>query len=242
MNINYDLPHLLGYLGVFATILFGIWGIYIALKYRHSVRVNFVLRKSIALFDTIVKNITELSVSYKGLPITQNLILIEGALVNTGNKDILPTMIERPICLNLPEDYKWLTAKIISTSNSVEANIIVSDQILTINSGLFKINEFIHFQALLQAPHEANIAKIENKLDKIINLSHRIADMSKIKNVKLVNIQIKHVILIILMFLFTTIFFAYIGYDIANEKPIMDNVYSFKRSNNDIVNVVVKKG
>lgn len=240
MNIDYDLSHLLGYLGIIVTIMLGGWGIYVTLKYKHSVRVSFVLRKSIALFDTIVKNITELSVLYKGSPITQNLILIEGALVNTGNKDILPTMIERPISLNLPEDYKWLTAKIISISNNVEADINISDPTLTINSGLFKINEYIRFQALLQANHEENISKLENKLNKIIKFSHRIADMQKIKNIKLISMPTKSVMFTIFMFLFTTILFAYTGYDIAKEKPIMDTVYSFKRSNNEIINVVIK--
>jgi len=148
-------------MGIFATILFGIWGIYIALKYRSSVQISFILNKSIALFDTIVKNIAELAVLYKGAPVTQNLILIEGALVNTGTKDILPTMIEKPICLNLPEDYKWLTAKIISTSNNIEANIKVKDTLLTIDSGLFKLNEYIRFQALLQVSYEDNVAKTE---------------------------------------------------------------------------------
>jgi len=192
-------------MGIIVTILLGVWGIYVTIKYRHSVRVSFVLRKSIALFDTIVKNITDLSVLYKGSPVTQNLILIEGALANTGNKDILPTMIERPICLNLPKDYKWLTAKIISTSNNVEADLNISDPTLTVNSGLFKINEHIHFQALLQVPHEINVVNIENKMDKIINISHRIADMSKIKILKLINMQVKHLIYIILTLFFLSI-------------------------------------
>lgn len=241
MNIPYDLSQLFGYLGIFATILFGIWGIYIAIKYRKIVQISFVLRKSIALFDTIVKNIPELSVLYNGSPISQNLLLIEGALVNTGTKDILPTMIEKPICLNLPEDYKWITAKIISTHNNVDAAITLSDPTLTINSGLLKINEYIIFQALLQAPHDDNIAKIENNIHKIIKYSHRIADMPNIKNISLININIKQMVWVIIMLSLLTLFTGYLGYNIYTEKPIMQTVYSYEKPNKERVRVIIGK-
>lgn len=241
MDITYDLSHLLGYLSIFATILFGIWGIYVTIKNRFFARITFVLKKSIALFDTIVKNIPELSILYEGAPISQNLMLIEGALVNTGTKDILPTKIEKPISLNLPEDYKWVAAKIISTSNNVEADITLNDLNLTINSGLIKINEYIVIQALLQAPHDDNMGKIENKMQKIIKCCHRIADMPNIKNLRLLNIETKHLIWGIALILFAIIFSAYAGYNVATTTPIMEDIYIFKKSNNETIKVMVNK-
>lgn len=184
MNVNYDLSQLLGYIGIFVTIIFGLWGIYVTIRNKYFPQITFVLKKSIALFDTIVKNIPELSISYNGAPINQNLILIEAALVNTGKKDILPTMIEKPIYLSLPDYYKWIAGKIISTSNNIEATITLSDPTIVINSGLFKLNEYIIFQALLEVPNDNNVAKIEKKIDKIIKFSHRIADMRNIINIK----------------------------------------------------------
>jgi hypothetical protein len=80
------------------TILFGIisiigalgtlWGIYLFFKYRSITKFTVVILKTIALFDTIVKNIPGLKVIYQDIPIEPNIILIEAELLNTGTTDI----------------------------------------------------------------------------------------------------------------------------------------------------------
>jgi len=153
-------------------------------------------------------------------------------------------MIERPICLNLPEDYKWLTAKVISASDNVEANLTINDPTLMINSGLLKLNEYIRFQALLQAPHEGNITNLENKLDNIINISHRIADLPKIKFKKLPGTHIFDIFLLIsvlLGFIIGILCIGYVGYDPINQNNInQQTIYYFIKSNNEIIKVTIK--
>ena len=170
-------------------ILIGIWGIYITRKYRRIIQYNLVVINSIVLFDTIVKNIPELSISYKGSEINPDLILIECALVNTGTSAVLTDMIEEPVILLLPEEHKWVAVEKVISSPGMNIDLSLPvPQKMVINSGLFKVGDFIRFKALLLVPRDNIIfqtIKMGN-LDKIISITHRIADM---KDIIIINLK-----------------------------------------------------
>src|SRR5260370_36557833 len=105
-----SISSILGVLGVGIYLIFGAWGVYLSLVRRYQGKVTFVSEQTIGLFDAIVKNLPEMAVLYKGTPVSPNVVLIKGSLVNTGTKDISPSMIERPISLGLPAGSNWLSA------------------------------------------------------------------------------------------------------------------------------------
>ena len=64
---------ILAIIGTLATIVLGGWGIYLAVKRRYPGRITFIIEDSIGLFDSIVRNLPELAVLYKGESVRQNL-------------------------------------------------------------------------------------------------------------------------------------------------------------------------
>jgi hypothetical protein len=222
-----------GVIGAFGTL----YGVYLTIKYRSTKQFSFVIIKSIALFDTLVKNIPDLSIFYKGHNITPELILIELALLNTGTQDITPETIEKPISITLPEEYKWLSVGKTVFSSDIEADIkIIHDQKIEINTGLFKLNDFIRFQSLLSVPERDHFFKnlISGDFTKIFKFTNRISDLEiSIINLSDLNIDKllktnpnklrRSVIKLISYFLILTIANIMIGY--YNFDIIQDDLF-----------------
>ena len=59
------LTTLLAILGILVSATFGIWGVAYMIKSRYPGRITFVREQIIALFDSIVKNLDDLSISFK---------------------------------------------------------------------------------------------------------------------------------------------------------------------------------
>ena len=132
------IPTMLTVLGIAATTLFGIWGVYIVTRKRYPGEITLVVDKSIPLFDTIVKNFPALSLLYQSEPISHGLVLLKGTFLNSGKKDITPQMAEKKITLGLPENFKWLAAKIITSSPNVQASVETDVQELRFSTHFFR--------------------------------------------------------------------------------------------------------
>ena len=177
---------LLTIIGAIATIFLGSISIYLAIKKKYQGKITFIKVISLDLFDSIVKNLPELSVLYKGKPISENIVLLKGYLLNTGSKDISETMIEERIKIELPDKFKWLTVKIISKYPKVTEEFNDNRNILIFNSGLFRREEFIHFEALIEVQSNNELQNIDDfsvseLLEKNLKFTHRIADTKKIE-------------------------------------------------------------
>ena len=169
-------------ISVVATVIFGVIPLY--KKFRYPAKITFVKESTINLFDSIVKNLQDLKMTYKENPVSQDLVLIKGAILNSGSKDITKTMIEQPLELNIPTGYKWLTAKIISTAKNVKAGATIkNDQTITFELGLFRCKEYIHFEALAECPAETSKTKPypdRKNIEEAMVFIHRIADTDKV--------------------------------------------------------------
>ena len=187
--MEYLNANLLSFMGITVSAAFGAWGIYLTVKNRRIVRLTFFKDQAIALFDTIVKNLPELEVLYKSNPVTPNLVLLRGSIINTGKKDISPHMVEESLSAVLPEGFKWLTAKVVSTSENVQASIhMVDDYCIQIKTSLLHCQEYVRVQALAEVPielPEANESLDESLMDSI-SFSHRIEDAGIIAKVELI--------------------------------------------------------
>ncbi|MCX5643112.1 MAG: hypothetical protein NTZ17_00255 [Phycisphaerae bacterium] len=180
--------NMLTVVGILATVVFGvfgIWGFVIVIRRRYPGQLTYVKESYLGLFDSIVKNLPELAVLYNNLPVGQGLVLVKGAILNTGNKDITDSMVEQKLALALPSDFHWLTAKIVGNSENVKASLAIQDNSLVVSTGLFRRNEFIRFQAIVEVPIRAESdgrksESIEDRLDKAISITHRIEDTQKV--------------------------------------------------------------
>lgn len=173
---------LLTILGIVVTVALGAWGLYLTVAQRYPGRITFVKEGCIGIFDSIVRNLPELSVSYEDKPVSENLVLLKGFLLNTGSKDITPTMAEKSLTIDLPEDFRWLTAKIVSTSPSVRASAQCAAQRLYFEMGLFRRGEHIRFEALAEVPAQTDRgdSSLGEILEQALTFHHRIADTRKV--------------------------------------------------------------
>lgn len=138
----------------------------------------------IELFDAIGSTFDDLLVTYSGNPVTENLVLLNGAFINSGRTDISPSMVEQPITVSLPEGYCWLLGKVVASN--AEANLeIVNDQSFEIRTGLFRCGEFVKFHALARLPDVNSDLSNSKELMKNITFSHRITNTKEVKSMEL---------------------------------------------------------
>jgi hypothetical protein len=123
-----DTPTIVGVLGTIGTVSFGTWSVYFALrKHRYPASITFVKESSIGLFESIVRNLPELDVLYNHKPVSENLVLLKGAFLNTGTKDITEDMVETKLTIKLPDGYRWLTAKPVLSSPNITPTLKIQD-------------------------------------------------------------------------------------------------------------------
>lgn len=101
------------------------------------------------MFDAIGNSLDKLAVTYDGAAVNENLVLLNGAFINSGKFDITPDMVEQPITIRLPDGYKWLTGRVIDSNVKAEF-IQVDKNNVSISTGLFRCGEYIRFHALAQ--------------------------------------------------------------------------------------------
>lgn len=180
---------LLAVIGVGATVTVGVAATYLTLRFRYPGRVTFIGESYIGLFDSIVQNLSDLSVLYKNEPVSQNLVLMKGVLVNTGSKDIAETMVEEPLTMQLPGGYKWLTANVVRFSNGVRVETkVVEESRLAFEIGMLRRKEYIKFDALAEIPDTGDSkshasGSAAQKLENVVGFSHRIADTGEIEKI-----------------------------------------------------------
>jgi len=238
-----DVSMVLAIVGTIATIGLGSWSIYIALKRRYPGCITFFEEEYIGLFDSIVSDVSDLSVLYKGSPVKQNLVLLKGILVNTGSKDITHEMIEDELSIDLPEGYRWLTGEIVSKSDKVRAEInLKNESSLLFNIGLFRCNEFIRFEALAEVPLVSDSQEIAGlKLQSAISFSHRIADTQSIDHQSLHSVGMMPIPLLLFVLLLSLGCIGYGGYIFISppEEPAK-LIYSLKTDSNKVIDVEVE--
>lgn len=188
---------LFGMVGILVTILFGVCAVYLGLKRRYPGQVTFIRQHEIPLFDSIVKNLPDLSVQYQGAPVSQGLVLLKGCLLNTGSKDITESMVEEKLALNLPDGFRWLTAKIVDTSPKVQSEMNVQPRTLTVTTGLFRRKEYIRLEALAEVPvpeeeSENKKADVGQRLEDALQITHRIADTQPVQAQELIDATRQH--------------------------------------------------
>jgi hypothetical protein len=137
--------------GVIATLVVGFLGIRLSRGREKKVSLKFVCILELHLFESIVQQLEDIDIKYRGQPINDNVVLLKGSIVNDGIRDIDKAMIYKPLSIGLPKDFKWLDVKIIKKSKDLKtACCIQNDRSLRLDWDLLKRDEFITFLALVE--------------------------------------------------------------------------------------------
>ncbi len=181
-----DSSDIFGAIGIVVSFLFGAWGIYLALrKARYPASLSFVHEQVIGLFDDVASKIPNLSIIYKNHEIDSKVILVNGYLANDGSKDISPSMIEKQLAATLPNEWKWLECKLLSSAKDLNVTRSISSQTeLCFDFGLFRKGESFSFQALISIDDATKVKKTKSLIDRI-EWNHRIADLGRVKTIDL---------------------------------------------------------
>jgi uncharacterized pyridoxamine 5'-phosphate oxidase family protein len=181
--MNFDMNFWLGFLGFLATVIFGVLSVYLVKSKKYPGGLTFISEQTIGLFDSIIKNFPQIAITYNNKSIDQQIVLLKGFIVNSGAIDIKDDMVEENLKLKLPENFKWLSVKIVdSTKGSKATTTIASDNELVFHLGLFRKNEFLRFEALADVPQSADKNTSANSiLTEELKFEHRIADTSKVE-------------------------------------------------------------
>lgn len=177
---------LLAWLGLAATVFFGGASVYLVVRRRYTNRLTFLIEKEISLFDDIVRNLPELSVTYNGAPVSENLVLLKGVILNLGDRDITPEMVSKPLEVVVPEGFAWRTAKVVASSEDVKATTAINDcQRLALGLGLFRRNEYLALEAVAEVSSAVPISGAKQpqrlRLSSQLTFQHRIADTAAVE-------------------------------------------------------------
>lgn len=175
-------------LGVSVSAIFGVVGVYLTIRSRYPGKITFINEQTIELFDAIGNSINDLTVTYGGQQVNENLVLLNGAFINSGKTDITQSMVEQPITLKLPDGYKWLTGSVVK-SNVVAELRKIDDETISISTGLFRCGEYVKFHALAQLPDNADGDSNSQKFKKSIKFEHRITNTRNINETEVQSIS-----------------------------------------------------
>lgn len=178
-----SIENILAIIGLVVTIVFGFLGLRYTLLDRRKTEVIFLKNASISLFKTIVKNLDDIEIKFRGSKINENLILFKGTLFNSGNVDIEKSIVHMPLEIELPSNYNWVSHNIIDMSEGLGLTAQISGNKLIFEWDLLKEGEFFTFDSLIEyQSHKEDQSNldVERKLVKNLIINHRITDLKKI--------------------------------------------------------------
>lgn len=184
--------NLLTILGIVATVLIGAWAIYLAIRYSRQVSIAYVEDTCLALIDDITQGINDLEIRFRDSPVSQNIVLLKGYIINTGKRDISPAMVEKRLRLVLPEHFEWIDCQITDRAKNLQAQVVeITTESIEFEFGLLKTEEYFRFDALATIPTVDNdtpkcLPKPPNvRLREVLKFDYRIIDTHDIQKLSL---------------------------------------------------------
>lgn len=172
--------------GIAVSILFGLWGIYLAVRrVKYPANLTFVREQSVTLLGDFAQKIPNLSILYKDTPVAKNVVLISGYLVNNGALDLTREMTEEALTCSLPPESMWLEFKVMTSAPSLQVTSELLDaRNARLEFGLFRRDESFSFQALVQLGERHADVKATDFADTLL-WRHRIASLGEVKTVQM---------------------------------------------------------
>ena len=207
-----DIGLLLTIIGTIATVVFGVLGIYLVFIRIDRPRIDIVDESTINLYDSIVKNITDVKVTFKEEAVIENLLLYRFFIVNPGRTDITKGMIEQPLTLELKSGNFWKSARQIASSDNLSFTIEINDENMVVRNKLFRPNEFFYIEAIIEGS-EANT-------NKLVVVKHRIENLQSVRQFKIEELRSYDKILLplfVLVVMTVLMLFVYNPYTLESD-------------------------
>ena len=176
----------LSLVGIAISVVFGILGIYLAVRRaKYPASITFVREQSVALLADFARKVPNLAVLYRDTPIEKSVVLLSGYVVNDGALDITKEMTEESLTCVLPVGCMWLEFKVTTSAPALHVNSsLVDNERVRLDCGLFRRDESFSFQALVLLGEAHATNKIADFADQI-KWKHRIASLGAVKTVQM---------------------------------------------------------
>lgn len=172
---------IIGILGLIATIVFGVLSIDLFKRKRRPCKLTYFPSETINIYRNLTKGFDCIEVLKNDKPIKNNVIFLSGIISCNGDVDL--TGSDNVVQMCLPEGYKWLDVKIASCSEGIDAQFSIAKETnrnASLCFGLFRVNEYIKLQALVEYENENKMSSL-NDLHRKITFSHRIQNTSDVE-------------------------------------------------------------
>lgn len=181
-----DISLTLSILGIIATIGFGFLSIDLFRRRKYPGKLTLVKQMEIGLFNNIAQNFEEITISYKGNPIKENVIYLKSSIINDGDIDVDGSKLEKTLTLKLEEGLKWIKAKVTGYSKDLICNgeINTDQSELRFNFGLIRKKEHFQFEALVET---TNAKQKAEDIYENIEILHRIPNTQKVKQISVLS-------------------------------------------------------
>ena len=186
-----DTYYLLPIGGIAATIIVGAWAIFLTVRYSRKVGIAYVEDSCLSLIDDITQGIADLEIRFRNSPVSHNLVLLKGYIMNTGKRDISPEMVETQLRLVLPEGFEWIDCQITDHSKDLKIQVAtLMAESIEFDFGMLKTKEYFKFDALAMVPiddrdtEKAAVRSPNIKLRKALRFDFRIVDTHDIQKIR----------------------------------------------------------
>jgi hypothetical protein len=175
---------LLAIIGLIVSIILGYLRLRHISKHRNKTEIILLKNASISLFRTIVKNLDDIEINYKGNKINENLILFKATFFNSGNIDIERSIIHKPLEIELPKNYTWISHKLIDLSEGLQVKANISENKLIFEWDLLKEGEYFTFDSLIECKSDQGdqnkTSDVAKKLLRDLKINHRITNLKQV--------------------------------------------------------------
>lgn len=206
--------------------ILSIIGITLAIKNRKKTNLNFIELSCLELFSNFISKNKDFEVLFRKDSINQNVVQINGLLLNTGNVDINREKFHGNVQIILPDGCKWLMLDISSKTKIEDTGLDYSlsneNKIAELSWSMLKAGEGFEIHALVEVPDGSNTKNLCKELSfksRILNLK-KISKKSPITPEKLLNIGL----LALLVVSFVLAFFSILMLTDVVPKPIYTQV------------------
>lgn len=182
----------LAIISLLVTIIFGILSIDLFKRKKRPCKITYYPSEAINLYRNLAKGFDNLEILKDKEPIANNIVFISGIIVSNGDLDI--TGKDNNVNLDLPEGCKWIDLKKDTQSKGFNPSFSIckdNPQTAVFCFDLFRINEFVKFQALIEYENK-DLFKSPSKIHDKISFNHRIENTIDVKKGEIIRKRIKN--------------------------------------------------
>ena len=175
------------------TTLWGIIGILVAVvifllqrKRHYAGQLRFSLLEANKVMRAQKKNFQDLSLRYHEFEIEEDLTYVKFVLYNDKSFDYSNEDKSDPVQIILPENHKWIDAKIVDCSKNTNPEVLLNNnhnQELDLVFKLLKNNEYIEIDGLIESKEGENARIIQDDIE----IKHRISNVAPSKTSSFLN-------------------------------------------------------